>query len=281
MKSANLLILLACISISFNANSAERITTSKIQDMFDFVVKKKAEVGAESILVIYDFDNTLMAMNQDSGSDQWYYWQQSALKSEDKKLQKEAWVKSSSELYRLHYKLFALGAMHLVEPNTAQVVRDIQNMKIKSIVLTARGTVYKNDIEIELGKEKIDFKDSAIGPVGGYASTFKFEQLENPREVSYQDGVVLGSGQNKGQILKALLLKTNTQFKTIVFIDDTLKNIENMEAEYKDNAGVTVFHYTHEEPRVKKFEKDKSKVLKEWKQLKPILKFYQDDDKKL
>lgn len=274
MKSAILLIFLYAVA----GFSAERITTSEIQDVQEFVVKKKAELGPESILVVYDFDNTLMAMNQDAGSDQWYHWQQAALKSGNKK---EAWASSSAELYELHYKLFALGQMHAVEHITPKVVHDIQDMKIKSIVLTSRGDLYRNDVATELDRIDLNFKTSAIGPEGGYPSTFKPDGLENAREISYQDGILMGSGQNKGQILKWLLKKTGTQFKAIVFVDDTLKNIENVEKEYVGDASVTTFYYTHEEARVKKFEKDKAQVNAEWKKLKPLLDFYKKEDQKL
>jgi hypothetical protein len=274
MKSAILLISLYVVT----GFSAERITTSQIHDVQNFVTKKKAELGAESVLVVYDFDNTLMAMNQDAGSDQWYNWQQTALKSGNKK---EAWVSTQSELYDLHYKLFALGQMHATEKETPLVVKTIQDMKIKSIVLTSRGDLYRNDVEIELDRIDTSFKASAIGPEGGYPSTFKPDGIENARNISYQDGILMGSGQNKGQILKWLLKKTNSQFKAIVFVDDTLKNIENVEKEYIDDKSVTVFYYTHEESRVKKFEKDKAQVKAEWKKLKPLLQFYEKKDQKL
>lgn len=274
MKSAILLISFYAAM----AYSAERITTSQIQDVQEFVTKKKADLGAESILVVYDFDNTLMAMNQDAGSDQWYHWQQAAIKAGNKK---EAWVQTQAELYELHYKLFALGQMHAVEKETPAVVKAIQDMKIKSIVLTSRGDVYRNDVEMELERINTGFKTSAIGPEGGYPSTFKPDGIENAREISYQDGIVMSSGQNKGQILKWLLKKTGANFKAIVFVDDTLRNIENVEKEYPEDKSVTTFYYTHEEARVKKFEKDKSQANAEWKKLKPLLQFYEKEDQKL
>ena len=34
-----------------------------------------ARYGKDTILVVLDIDNTLLAMEQGLGSDQWYYWQ--------------------------------------------------------------------------------------------------------------------------------------------------------------------------------------------------------------
>lgn len=280
------------------AFSAERITTSSFQSVLDIVMKKKTEFGAASVLVVYDFDNTLMAMNADAGSDQWYNWQMSALKSEKaavadleagavtkkntknsrqtSKESKESWVSDQSELFDLHYKLFALVDMHPVEKSIPSIVKEIQNSGIKSIILTARGSVYRNDIEIELGRMDLSFKESAIGPEGGYASTFKPDNIERPRSISYQDGIIMGSGQNKGLLLKHILKKTNSSFKAIVFVDDTLKNIENVEKEYAEDSQMFVIHYTHEQGRVDRFQKDKKRALKEWQLLKPVLKYFRD-----
>lgn len=82
----------------------------------------------------------------------------------------------------------------------------------------------------------------------------------------------MGSGQNKGKILKSILKKTGFKFKVVIFQDDTLKNIENMESELKDEIDLYTFYYTHELERVEKFNKDKSKASKEWQQLRPVIK---------
>lgn len=251
------------------ALASERIVTKTIDNMADLVFKKKSEVGAENILVVYDFDNTLMAMNQDIGSDQWFQWQSELIKKGNLK---DAIASSKEELLDLNYKIFALGKMHIIEPQAPGLVKEIQNQKIKSIVLTSRGPILRNDIENELVDVNLSFKSSAIGPDGGYASTFLPDGLETPRHISYMDGLVMSSGQNKGKILKAILKKTDAKFKVIVFFDDTLSNIENVEKELKDETDLYTFYYTHEEGRVKDFEKNKSKARKEWRQLQPVLK---------
>lgn len=259
-------------------SAAERITTKSLQDVQNYVSKKKNDNGAENILVIFDFDNTLMAMNQDLGSDQWYQWQSELLKVGNRKM---AMVNNRAELFDLHYKLFALGKMHFVEKNTVQIVKDIQNMKIKSIVMTSRGYELRNDLETELAEGDLSFEKSAPGPEGGYAALFKPDGIENARAVSYQNGILMGSGQNKGKLLRAFLKKLNLKYKNIIFVDDTLKNIENVEKEYSEDSSVVVFYYTYEEERVKKFEKNKNQVLNEWKKVKPVIEFYKKEDLKL
>jgi hypothetical protein len=254
--------------------AAERISTASIADVQNFVTKKKTDFGADAVLVVFDFDNTLMAMDTDVGSDQWYQWQSNLIKANEKKL---AVAGSRSELFDLHYKMLALGDMHPVEADTVKVVKSIQEMKVKTFVLTSRGNELRNDAEIELDRAGMNFKDSAPGPVGGYPGTFLPEGLENARVISYENGLLMGSGQNKGLLLKAFLNKTGAKYKALVFVDDTLRNVENVENEFKTDSAVTTFYYTHEEKRVQKFEKDKSRAIKEWKTLKPALDLFKKE----
>lgn len=264
MKLAILLILFS----TDYALASERINTKTFAGIVQLVSDKKSQVGAENLLVVYDFDNTLMAMNQDIGSDQWYNWQSELLN--DKK-SKDAVATSRNELFDVHYKISALGKMHLVEPAIPSIVKAIQQMKIKSIVLTSRGSILRNDIQSELSDADLEFKNSAFGPEGGFASTFLPEGLDNAREISFMDGIVMGSGQHKGKILGSILKKTGAKFKVIIFVDDTLKNIENMEETFKQDVELITFYYTHEQERVEKFQKDKSKARREWQKLKPII----------
>lgn len=268
MKLATILLILSFINVAY---ASQRITTSEVSDFFKIVSEKKGKSEAAAILVVYDFDNTLMAMNQDLGSDQWYNWQSDLIKQGKFK---DAVAKTRGELFDVHHKIFTLSKMHLVEDKIPQVVKDIQMMKIKSIILTSRGPGLRYDVETEMEGTGINFKESSIGPLGGYPGTFLPEGLESPREISFADGIVMGSGQNKGKILKAILKKTNTDFKTIFFLDDTLKNIENMENELKDEVELYTFHYTREDVKVKSFEKDKSRAIQQWKKIKPAFESF-------
>lgn len=268
MKLATILLILSFI---IPAYASQRITTSEAGDILKFVSEKKGTSDAAQILMVYDFDNTLMAMNQDLGSDQWYNWQSDLIKQSKFK---DAVAKTRGELFDIHYKIFSLSRMHLVQPEIPQIVKDIQNMKIKSLILTSRGPGLRYDLELEMDETGMNFRDSSIGPVGGYPGSFLPEGIESPREISFADGIVMGSGQNKGKILKAILKKTDTKFKTIIFLDDTLKNIENMENELKDQVDLYTFYYTHEEANVKRFEKDKTQAIKQWKKIKPAIESF-------
>ena len=56
--------------------------TDELQLVTELALDQARTYGAERILVVLDIDNTLLAMEQGLGSDQWYYWQKD-LSAED------------------------------------------------------------------------------------------------------------------------------------------------------------------------------------------------------
>jgi hypothetical protein len=237
---------------------------------------KQRRLNSE-ILYIFDFDNTLMAMKQDLGSDQWYNWQSELLRNKNKK---DAVASSQSELFEIQYKLYALGNMRPVEDDTASVVKSLQANGFSVIVLTSRGQEYRTDIEKELSSIDLNFVDSAIGKKGGILEAFLPEQVPDSKLVTYQNGILTGSGQNKGLLIKDLLKRVGYKPKKIIFFDDSQKNITNVQNEFKkSDILVHVVQYDAELSRVKKFENDKSNAIKHWKLLKPIFEFYKKVEK--
>ena len=175
------------------------------------------------------------------------------------------------EFFPIHAKIFSLIKMRTVEPITTNTVKDLQSLKFKSLVLTSRGTDLRGDIEEELESVDLSFRELAPGPEGGFPATFALDNLS--RRVSFMNGIAMGSGQHKGKFLGELLKKLKVEYKVIFFLDDTLKNIENMEETF--SAGepeLVTFYYTSELARVRRFEKDKSQAKRDWKMLAPVLR---------
>jgi len=68
------------------------------------------------------------------------------------------------------------------------------------------------------------------------------------RPVSYQQGVMYGAGQNKGDMLHCLLKQTQSEMiKHIFFIDDILQNVIDVHQAFQGNHPyqMNVMHYTH------------------------------------
>ena len=83
------LLLLVMLTSSVGAQTDQ--LTAGVKESYstaDFsrVVDKSKELvekySKENVLVVVDIDNTLLAMNQDLGSDQWYNWQNGLLEND-------------------------------------------------------------------------------------------------------------------------------------------------------------------------------------------------------
>lgn len=265
-----------------SALCAEELTT----DSFLTIEKKTLELGKKygpkNVLVAIDIDNTLMYTPQNYGSDQWWNWQSENCLGK-KKLPKFCITSDFSKLIDLQGKIFAVSNMLPTHEKTVDVVKNLQDKGFKVILLTSRGHQFRNATERVLKINKMDFTKSAIGPAGGYASTFKpynikdlkaagitkaeaeVAKLKNSRLVSFQDGIFMGAGQHKGIMLKSLLNKTKTKVKAIVFADDHEKHTKRMHHIFgKDKLiELVTFRYSKIDPMVEAFKKsDKSDAIK-------------------
>jgi hypothetical protein len=94
--------------------------------------------------------------------------------------------------------------------------------------------------------------------------------LKAPRAVSFFNGIMMVSGQNKGIMLKSLLHKTDKKFKAIILVDDGKKNTDNMYAVYKaSEIDVNSFRYSYDDAIKRQFKQsNKNNVIKQWKEFK-------------
>jgi hypothetical protein len=94
--------------------------------------------------------------------------------------------------------------------------------------------------------------------------------LKNPRSVSFFNGIMMVSGQDKGIMLKTLLHKVKKKFKAIVLVDDGKMNTNNMYTVYKtSNIDVNCFRYSYDDAIKRQFEQsNKQNVTKQWKEYK-------------
>ena len=276
--------LVALCSLFALQLQAVEVETKTIDDMAKKAIEMGEKYAPEKVLIVYDIDNTLLAMNQDLGSDQWFTWQESLKEKDAKRV-----ADNFAGLLSAQGTLFALSHMTTPEKQTALVVTDLQQKGFKSIVLSSRGTEFRNATQQELKRNHLEFFAQAIGPQGGLPSTFKpfdgvdlgfndveknMYKVDSQRDISYQDGIVLSSGQHKGAILRAIIKRFDYSPKAIVFIDDQKKHTERVEASFKDTGIETwSFRYGARDAEVEKFNKsDKHKVTHDWQSLNKIVK---------
>lgn len=274
----------AVLLLSFNLFAGDALETNSVKEIEKKVLEKGKKYGVENVLVVFDIDNTLMAMSQDFGSDQWWGWQS---KNCIKKNAPDFCVTNNfGELLDIQGRIFAMSNMIPSEPETPAVVKNLQKKGYKFILLTSRGPAFRNATERALKMNKFDFNDSAIGPKGGFASSWKPYTLKTykkagltkadmeasgnkkARSASYMNGLFMTSGMNKGIMLKTLMAKTNTKFKAVVFADDHIRHTKSMQAIVGKMKGVdvTTYRYGAIDKTVKAFKaSDKKEAKAAWK----------------
>jgi hypothetical protein len=209
----------------------------------------------KNILVVFDIDNTLLAMEQGLGSDRWYEWQKDLSKNDPCN------PHYVGDRFAVQGALYFASAMRSTQEDGADQVRAIQDQGLKVIALTSRGMDFQLQTFRELRRNNFSFSYAAIGPAGG--SIEAFVPVADGRLSLYEDGVFLTAGQHKGQMLFALLEKTATRMPAvIVMVDDKQKNLDAVKETFSAlNIPVHAWRYTGEDENVSEFNPDKADLL--------------------
>lgn len=275
----------------------ESITTS------DFAVAKNAvermvnKHGANEVLLVVDIDNTLLAMNQDLGSDQWFNWQSELLSDDENS--PELVADSFGGLLDAQGLLFSLSQMHAPEPELPGMIKAIQDSGVTTVVLTSRGPDFRDATERELSRNEYDFRNNSLtiieqrGPflpfsldtpnAHGLSKAIVEKIKSSLRPVSYSQGIYMTSGQHKGYMLQTLLARSvvdyelvavKRQFKAIVFVDDHKKHTERMhEAFANRNIDLVTIRYAQEDGNVHSFnQSSKRHVVDGWNRLEQTIR---------
>lgn len=245
-----------------------RVQTDDLAMVADWALSLSQTRGAENVIVVFDIDNTLLAMEQGLGSDQWYYWQKD-LAGED-----PCSPLLVSDRLAVQGALFFASAMRATQPDAAEQVRRIQDAGITTIALTSRGPDYRLQTFRELRRQDISFWPTALPPKRGWADAFLPDNGIRP--ALYEDGVFLTAGQHKGEMMKALLAKTGTGWpQVIILVDDKPGNLDDMmEAFGGSGTRVHAWRYTREDPVVAAFDPDEADL--QWQALRPALEVMED-----
>jgi hypothetical protein len=219
--------------------------------------------GPEQILVVMDIDNTLLAMEQDLGSDQWYYWQENLAE------ESPCSPLIAGDPLEVQGALYFASAMRPTQPDAAAQIARLQEAGLKVIVLTARGQGFRLATFRELRRNGFNFWQSAWPPQRGFPEPFVPEG--GSRQAVYEDGVIFAAGQDKGLTLKTVLDKSGQPLpQLIVMADDKQANLNQVMAAFSwSGIKVHAWRYTREDDTVEAFDPDKTAAL--WSELRPPL----------
>jgi hypothetical protein len=256
-----LMFLTACASIPPAQN--QQAETEDLAMFSSAAMQLGGLYGNDEVLVVLDIDNTLLAMEQGLGSDQWYYWQMD-LAGDD-----PCSADLVSNRFRVQGALLYASAMRPTQPDAAQQVKHMQDAGLKVITVTSRGTAYRLQTFRELRRNAFSFWSSALPPQQGFPDDFVPEGGSRPAR--YEEGVFLTSGQHKGDMIKALLTKTGTAPpKVIIMADDKQENLQAvMEAFEGSGTAVHAWRYSREDANVAAFNSEEAAA--QWNAVKPAL----------
>jgi hypothetical protein len=257
--------------------------TDKFREVYKEAVKLGKRHGPENVLLVFDIDNTLLAMRQDLGSDQWFGWQEHLPAGDSQS------VGDFNDVLNVQGLLFAASSMRPTHKNQPALIEKLQKAGFPALLLTSRGYTNRDATRRELNANGYDFSASApsinadapgaiyaamdfFGPYLPYDPTAMVSSgltteeakkwlgdgdgFKTPRKVSYSEGVYMTAGQHKGVMLRLLLYKLGWEgrYKAILFADDLKKHTERMQDAFA-NKGIEVvtFHYGAEDENVEAF----------------------------
>jgi hypothetical protein len=266
------------------AGAAELRPTKDFADIAAAVDRYVEKYGAEHVLLVLDIDNTIMAMNQDLGSDHWFEWQNYLLKHEPDSPYLVA--DTFPGLLEVQGILYDVSQMHPPEPQQPGIIAELQEKGVSTIALTSRGPEYRVATERELKRCGYDIAATALAvqvPGGTYlaydptnpekdgltAAELKTYKLEEPRPVSYANGIFMTAGQHKGVMLLTLLHHTDRDIKAVIYVDDNVRHVGTVFSAAVDrHLEITSFQYQHEDVRAQRFQySDKGDITRQWHQL--------------
>lgn len=267
-------------------------TTADFEAVCDQVSEFAERHTPELVLLVVDIDNTLLAMNQDLGSDQWFNWQAGLL--EEQPNSPDLVAPDFEGLLRVQNDLFTLSGMHPPQPELPRLIRDMQRLGVATVILTSRSPNFRDAAERELVANGYDFTSTApviderrgdfmpfdprLPDAHGLSAEIIRGVEANLRPVSYAKGVYMTAGQHKGYMLRSLLSRMVPDyasrheariFRAIVFVDDHSKHTTRMHDAFEGvNLDLATFRFSREDGNVEAFNAStKRHVVDDWNRM--------------
>jgi hypothetical protein len=268
LRTATVLSLAAAASPSA---ASEIIETDCFEEIALGVDSLTRLYGSGGVLLVFDLDNTLLAMDDPLGTPQWFDWQDSLVTADsDSPLRA---CGDFGELLELQGLLFVLGGMHAAEEGLPDRIARWQEAGHTCLVLSSREPTFNDATLRELASAGYDFTSSqpdAEPSFRGLLLPYSQEDvslsgltapeatafgLAAPREVRYEAGVLSVAGQHKGAMLLILLAHCPRFYPAVVFVDDEAENVQRVHtALERRGLDVTAYRYVEEDDVVAAFD---------------------------
>ena len=212
-------VLAACAALPPSRAPAVESRISEIKSL-----ARLSDVLAEApdtrTLVVFDIDDTLLTSSTFFGSDYWYEWQKSLAPGEAGK---------ALCLFDVIGANYELGTQRPTEPDAVRVFNGLNR---DVLLLTARSPMYRGGTERELLAAGY-----VLPPMRGKPGHGEYFEQPAGTAISYQHGILMVSGQDKGALLTTWLNRRGLHYRRVILVDDGRRNIENVQRSLQ-SAGI-------------------------------------------
>jgi len=211
----------------------------------------------KEILVVLDIDNTIGYVKDGFGGDEWF---------------RAMLIKSMEQGNPLHVALYELLPiafaiqetiwLDLVQPETARMIRFLQDVGIAVVALTSRSLPIKKRTLEQLAHMNVDF---SLSPPSQPVIDFALHDSLH-RRGHYEHGIIFSGENDKGELLLEFFSRVDYHPKKVIFIDDKLKYVEQIEkAMEKEGIPYIGIRYSRLDHRVASFNlEDHEKQLEQF-----------------
>ena len=224
-------LLSACAGQAVRPSATPESEVRASHDLAD-IAPALAESTKRTLLVL-DIDDTLLTSDGFFGSDKWYEWQKTLPASDPGK------VPCLFDVISLNYET---GGQRATQPDGPALVNAVQ---VDKLLLTSRNPLYRGGTLRTLRDAGYALPAPLAGQADGSSWDFRKAPDAAPVRITYDQGVFMTTGQDKGLVLLDLLRRLGLRYDRVVLVDDGEKNISNMQNALRD-AGIDYLglHYT-------------------------------------
>lgn len=253
-----LLILFIFLTSSMALATYDLTVTDHFEEVVSTIDAVTGEHAPEDVLVVFDIDHTLILVDDCLPK---------AKKSEKKKKgkNKESFARFMEQVRRCK--------SYLTNPDIPDLIEGLQGAGNPVMALTARGGNLVDPTIEQLKSERLRYskeKDSGAANIDFSKHAPEDRINKKPKleyngyevdgrkgkyfkKVTYKEGVALVGGADKGKALQGFLKEIGHSYKQIIFVDDSQRNITNLENAYADTEEhMTIIHYTEFDRKKKK-----------------------------
>ena len=121
---------------------------------------------------------------------------------------------------------YETGGQRATQPDGPALVNAVQ---VDKLLLTSRNPLYRGGTLRTLRDAGYALPAPLAGQADGSSWDFRKAPDAAPVRITYDQGVFMTTGQDKGLALLALLQRLHTRYDRVVLVDDGKKNIDNMQ----------------------------------------------------